>query len=103
MIIDHLKEHAYRSRVSEQEKAIKLFHMVFLWNIKYLGRIFEPALIGVWKLLSGKLFSDLIIGGRLFLKGKLPLLPRPIKHRKNLRKLFTLARKNSSAREKEQS
>ena len=97
LIIDRLKEHAYQSGISEQERSIKLFHMVFLANIKLIGRIFEPGFIGVWKLLSGKLFNDLALGGKMFFKGKLPLVPKIIKHRKKVREIFAAAKKKGES------
>jgi heterodisulfide reductase subunit C len=70
------------------DKNIALFHRVFLGQIKRTGRIHELSMLGRYKLASGKLFGDLVLGAKLLLKGKLKLLPVRIRGRKVLRRLF---------------
>lgn len=87
-IIDLLKEHASKNRVARQERAIRLFHNVFLLNIRNLGRIHETSLIGIWKMISGKWFSDLGLGMKMFIKGKLKIFPEKIKRQGEVKRLF---------------
>lgn len=87
-IIDLLKEYAHKNKLTHCERPTRLFHNIFLLNIKYMGRIYETGLIGLWKAVSGKWFNDLSLGAKMFLKGKLPILPEKIKGRKEVRRLF---------------
>ncbi len=67
---------------------MQLFHKIFLSNVKRFGRIHEASFIGQWKIISGKWFSDLALGKKMFLKGKLPLFPQRVKNKEEVRKLF---------------
>lgn len=88
LIMDLLKEHAYGKQLSKKEKAIQLFHKIFLKSVKRFGRIHEASFIGEWKLFSGKWFSDLGLAKKMFLKGKLHIMPAQIKNKEEVRKLF---------------
>ncbi len=92
-IIDLMKEYANKVNITEKEKATRLFHNIFLSNIKKSGRIHELDLIGRWKVLSGKWFTDLKLGKKMFLKGKLSLFPEKIKARDEVKKFFDLSKK----------
>ncbi|MCQ9205945.1 MAG: 4Fe-4S dicluster domain-containing protein [Omnitrophica bacterium] len=87
-IIDLLKEQAQSKGIAGKERPTRLFHQIFLFNIKRFGRIHEASFIGIWKALSGKWFSDLGLGAKMFVKGKLPLFPEKIKYQKDVEKLF---------------
>jgi len=87
-IIDLLKEYASKNGLAYRERPIRLFHNIFLFNIKRFGRIYEIGLIGIWKTFSGKWFSDLGFGAKMFSKGKLPVFPERVKAGKQLKKLF---------------
>ncbi len=92
-IIDLMKEYANKENIAEKEKATRLFHNIFLSNIKGSGRIHELGLIGRWKVLSGKWFTDLKLGKKMFLKGKLSPFPEKIKARDEVKKFFDLSKK----------
>ena len=87
-IIDLMKECANKDKMTGEERATRLFHSTFLSNIKNFGRIHEASLIGVWKIISGKWFSDLMLGGKMFLKGKLKMFPEVIEGEKEIKALF---------------
>lgn len=87
-IIDLLKEHAHKNRLSKKERATRLFHQVFLSCIRRSGRIHEAAFIAQWKIRSGKWFDDIGLGIRMFLKGKLAIFPEKVKSQKEIRELF---------------
>lgn len=86
-VIDVLKEKAIAEGMVK-EKRIKLFHDVFLKSVQSNGRVHEPLMMGIYKLKSGDLFSDIDIGLKLFSKGKLPLLPSRIKNKRVLKNIF---------------
>jgi len=87
-IIDLLKEYANREKLAHRERPTRLFHKIFLLNIKYFGRVHETGFIGVWKGLSGKWFNDLGLGFKMLCRGKLPIFPEKIKGTKEIQKLF---------------
>ena len=87
-IIDRMKEYAGKGGLAKKERATRLFHKIFLLNVEQFGRIHELSLIGGWKMLSGKWFSDLAMGAKMFLKGKLSIFPEKIEGRKEVKKLF---------------
>jgi len=71
-----------------KEKNIFRLHDSFLDNIKINGRINEGLLMVEYKLRSGDLFSDMVMGMGMFLKGKIhPISPRT-KDMAAVRKIF---------------
>lgn len=87
-VIDVLKEYARKNKASQKEKATQLFHEIFLSNVRQFGRIHEASFIGAWKMASGKISSDLGLGMKMFLKGKLSIFPEKIKGQKEIKALF---------------
>ena len=73
------------------EKSPETFHRLFLKDVKARGRVHEGTLMAKYKLKSGQLFTDLDLGLQLFKKGKLPLIPRGIKGKKQIREIFSRA------------
>jgi len=67
---------------------VPLFHNLFLSIVKRLGRMHEASLMGLYKPLSRDLFSDLPMGLKMILKGKIPLLPHRIKGSDEVEKIF---------------
>jgi heterodisulfide reductase subunit C2 len=70
------------------ENNIVTFHKEFLNEVQRNGRVWELALMGVYKTKTRDFFSDVFQGIQMFLKGKLGLIPSRIKGREELRKLF---------------
>ena len=69
-----------------------IFHRVFLGNVRYFGRIHEAGFIGVWKMLSGKWFSDMLLGLKMFRKGKMRMIPERIQKPDEVGRLFKKGR-----------
>jgi heterodisulfide reductase subunit C len=86
-IFDSLRIMAIEEGVVSEPK-IALFHRLFLESIKRWGRVFEAELIGLYKLKTGTLFSDAKAGQKMFIKGKISLLPKPIKSRSSVKEMF---------------
>jgi heterodisulfide reductase subunit C/quinone-modifying oxidoreductase subunit QmoC len=59
-----------------------LFHRLFLTGVRRMGRMHELTLMGLYKVLSGDLLSDLASGVKMLAMGKMPLVPklRPERH-----------------------
>lgn len=57
------------------ERIISDFYNVFLQNIFLFGRVYEPALIGMLKLKTGRFTEDIEMGIKMLIKGKMRILP----------------------------
>lgn len=89
-VIDTLKEISVEEGIKAGERDIKLFHLLFLDNIRRFGRIHEATLLGLLKFRTGNIFKDLILGFKLFKKGKLKLKPERIEGKDEIRLLSGL-------------
>lgn len=87
-VIDSLKEYASRNNLVKKEKDVHLLHKIFLSNVKRYGRIHEAGMIGEWKMRSRKWFQDLTLGAKMFLKGKLGIVPEKVKGQDEIKRLF---------------
>ncbi|MBU0702078.1 4Fe-4S dicluster domain-containing protein [bacterium] len=61
------------------DKDTPLLNSIFLSSLKFTGRVYEVGLLGAYNLLSMHLFKDVLLGIRMFLKGKLALFPHVVK------------------------
>jgi len=87
-MMDALREISIEQGYTPKEKNIFRLHDSFLDNIKLNGRINEAMLMIEYKLRSGDLFSDMVMGMGMFLKGKIhPISPRT-KDLAAVRKIF---------------
>jgi heterodisulfide reductase subunit C len=87
-VMDALRQMALDEGYPVGEKTISDFHHLYLALIKRFGRMHEASLMGIHKLRSGDLFSDVGAGMRLFFMGKLPLFPHRIKGVKEIEAIF---------------
>jgi heterodisulfide reductase subunit C len=87
-MMDALREMALEQGYAPKEKNIYKLHKAFLHNIWVNGRINEGMMMAEYKLWSGDLFSDVIMGMGMFLNGKIhPISPRT-KDMAAVRKIF---------------
>ncbi|MDH7481220.1 MAG: 4Fe-4S dicluster domain-containing protein [Armatimonadota bacterium] len=87
-VMDALRETAVARKIKPSEPSISTFHKTFLDSVERMGRVHEITMLAEYKLRSGKLFSDLLLGARMFLKGKLALIPEFLKGRSDIKKIF---------------
>lgn len=86
-----------------QQTNLPLFHATFLNGVKSKGKIHELSLILCYTFTSGdifkfkKLFKDIILGLKMFLKGRLAILPGKIKGVAEVRRIFQLTEKENKA------
>ena len=92
-VMDALRETAVSRGIAASEPAIKTFHETFLRSVQRGGRVHEVSMLAEFKLRSLNLFSDLFLGAKMFLKGKLALIPSIIKGRGEIRRIFGKARR----------
>ena len=67
------------------------FYKTGLWNIRTFGRMYELGLIGMLKLRTREFTKDVVLGSRMFFKGKIKILPS-IRGRSDMKKIFSRAK-----------
>lgn len=101
-LMDCLKEMAIQEGIPSPQPQIRILHETFLNNIKRRGRIFEGELLPIYMLRSGEiwkkwkegtLFGEMILGWKMFYKGRMPIFPKGIKGKKEVRKILTPPKK----------
>lgn len=96
-VINHLRNIAASSSVEPAERPLAVFHRTFLEELQRFGRVNEfwminsfnlkPGILKAkWK--SGVLKEEMLLGMRLFKKGRLHLLPSKSKGIKRIRKIM---------------
>ena len=97
-LMDCLKEMTLREGVPAAEPKILALHKTFLDNVKRRGRVYETTLLPAYLLKSGALLDkwqtgtwryDLNLSRKMFAKGRLPLMPKSIKGKKEVREILT--------------
>lgn len=100
--MDCLKEMAIKEGVPSPQPQIVTLHQTFLNNVKRRGRIFEATLLPMYLLRSGELmkkwdegtwFDEMLLGWKIFYKGRMPMFPKGIKGKKEVRKILTQSKK----------
>jgi len=86
-IMDTLRAMAYREK-KHTEKDIKTFYEAFLASLKDHGRVFELGILMRYNLASGHILSDADLGPKVFAKGLIHFLPRNIKGRDEVARIF---------------
>jgi heterodisulfide reductase subunit C len=96
-LMDCLKEMALREGLPSSQPQILALHKTFLNNIKKWGRLYETTLMPAYLLKSGKFLEkwnsgtwrhDWRLGLQMFSKGRLPLLPKSISGKNEVRKIL---------------
>lgn len=88
VLMDALREMAVDEGVHAKEKNIHLLHEAFIASIRRGGRVHEATMLIDYKLRSKDFFTDLLPGIKLFMKGKIPLLPSLVKGREEVKRIF---------------
>ncbi|MBW1739842.1 MAG: 4Fe-4S dicluster domain-containing protein [Deltaproteobacteria bacterium] len=95
--MDALKEMAVKAGVQCPQPKTYAFHKAFLEDIKRRGRMFEGRLMQSYlfksgefykKLVDGTIKEDISLGLNMFKKGRLPLLPKGIKGKKEIKEIL---------------
>ncbi len=87
-VMDALREVSVKRGIASGEPNVRTFHESFLSAVQRSGRVHEISMIGEYKLRSLDLFSDIFLGAKMFLKGKLAIMPSMIKNRDEMKKIF---------------
>ena len=74
-VMDAVKITAMRRRIKPTIPQAAAFNKAVLSNIKVCGRMFEVGMIVAFKLRTLDFFKDMGLGMKMFMKGKLKLIP----------------------------
>ena len=95
--MDALKEMAVKEGIQIPQPKTFAFHKAFLDDIKRRGRMFEGRLMQSYLLNSGELFRKILdgsikeeisLGWNMFKRGRLPLVPKGIKAKKEIKQIL---------------
>jgi heterodisulfide reductase subunit C len=95
--MDALKEMAVKEGVPVPEPKTYAFHRAFLDDVKKRGRMFEGKMMQsyliksgelVRKLADGSIKEEMSLGWNMFKRGRLPLLPKGIKGKKEIKEIL---------------
>jgi heterodisulfide reductase subunit C len=95
--MDALKEMAVKEGIEIPQPKTYAFHKAFLDDIGKRGRMFEGKLMQSYLLNSGELFrkvadgsikEEISLGWNMFKRGRLPLLPKGIKAKKEVKEIL---------------
>jgi heterodisulfide reductase subunit C len=87
-VMDSLRRRALSEKVVIAEEKVRLFHRAFLGDIRTFGRIHELSMMATYKMATKTYFDDMLLGWRMFSRGKLRLLPSLVKKRREIARLF---------------
>lgn len=94
-VMDALRERVVREGIEVPEKNVRKFHDSFLSVVRKRGRLSELGLMLRLKWatrelfsVSGKAISDMWLGWRMFIRGKLKFFPKKTKDREALNRIF---------------
>ncbi len=93
-VMDALRETAVARGVKPAEHSIAAFHQSFLNSVERGGRVHEVSMIAEHKLRSRNFFADLILGAKMFLKGKLVIMPSIVRGRSEIKRIYNSAKKS---------
>lgn len=95
-VMDYVREASIALDLAHpKSRDILAFHRAFLDSIRVTGRLFEIGLVADYKLRSRHLLKDVALAPKMYVRGKLPLLPHLVKGRSAMKLIFqrTLGRK----------
>ena len=73
-------------------KNMRLLNWIWMKIIRYMGRMYELAMIGAFNVFTGKPFKDMGLGIKMIKKGKLKFMPS-IRIPREMMKIFSRAKK----------
>jgi heterodisulfide reductase subunit C len=94
-IMELLRHEAYRRGITSGERTVPAFHRAFLKTVEWFGRLYEPGLIMLNNLVSGRLFKDFTAAPGMVFKGKIKLLPGRGADNAAVRRIFKYSRREA--------
>jgi heterodisulfide reductase subunit C len=99
-VMDAVKIIALRRRIKPTIPQVASFYKAALSNIKMCGRMYELGMIVALKLRTFEFFKDMALGTKMFLKGKLKMIPSLTSAKttwKLFRRVKSIEKKNRNA------
>ena len=93
-VMDTLREMAIEEGVNVKEKNIVDMHKTFLSLIKTLGRQHEISLLVLLKMKTKEFLKDMFLGMKMFMRGKLKIVPHRIKGMDEIKGIFERSKQN---------
>jgi heterodisulfide reductase subunit C len=90
-IMDALRSMAREEKKAVAEPAVLAFHEAFVGSAKRFGRVHEATMLLTYKWATKDFLTDVGVGLKLFAKGKIPLLPKSVKGKAEIAKIFEAA------------
>jgi heterodisulfide reductase subunit C len=87
-VIDALRERAVKRNHPAAKKNIALFHEYFLDNVRKRGRTFEGEFLARYQIKTGQATKNAYLGLRMFLKGRMALVPEGVENRKAFQEIY---------------
>ena len=87
-IMDSLRAQCINEGVTSADPVTVALHSAFIESIKMFGRVHEATMLMNYKWKSKNFTSDLDVGIKLFLKGKIPLMPKKSKNMAKIKEIF---------------
>jgi len=94
-VMDALRQIAVAEGIRPAVPNVKRFHDIFLTVVGLTGEMHEAGLMGAYELLSGDLFKDpsiMALAANLFVKGKVPIVPKFSKNRDRVKRVIEKSR-----------
>lgn len=91
-VFDALRSLARQEGRRIPEPAVLAFHEAFLGSARRFGRVHEATMLAAYKLKTRDFFTDLGVGLQLFAKGKIPVLPKGVRGKAEIEKIFQAGR-----------
>ena len=88
-VMDSLRSACLDSGVKPADPITVALHTSFVGNIRLFGRLHEATMLLLYKLKSRTIsLDDLVIAVKLFVRGKIPILPKRSENMEKIRRLF---------------
>ena len=87
-INEYLRQLAFENNIEPAIKPALEIHRAFLNSIERFGIVHEASMLAEFKIRTKDFFSDLKLGIKMFLKGKIPLKPHTIKGIREIKRMF---------------
>lgn len=92
-LIDILREMSLAAGAVADDQKMPKFHQAFLGTVKLSGRVNEPLMIATYKFKTGTYLNDVLVGLKMFFKGKLKILSPRTRNRDAIRRIFRASEK----------
>lgn len=98
LVIDSLRERVLKKGGKPAVENVALFHKYFLNNVKRRGRTFESELLALYQIKTGQAMQNAGLGMRMFLKGRLAMLPESVGNKKAFREIYRRVEKRGGSK-----